>query len=1018
VDQSSDTGDDEFELLALFEHHQSLPPEARRANLEAIETRAPALARRLREMIHSEAASFDPFIGSDNTIVTRSAGARIGSVQAGDRLGDFELLGQLGQGGMGTVFRARQESTGREVAVKVLRDGLAGADTIRRFELEARILGTLDHPHLARVLGAGVGKTTSGRVPWIAMELVRGQTLLRWVSSQKPDLRSRLAVAADIADGVQHAHGKGIVHRDLKPANVLIDKAGCARVLDFGVARAIDPDLRSTSLMTDAGRLVGTIAWMSPEQTKGDPDLIDVRSDVYALGLLTHTLLAEEMPYELPASDIHRAIEIIREREPKLLGRRDAGLRGDVETIVQRALAKEPDRRYSTAAAFAADIRRHLDFQPIEARPSSAVYRLGKLARRHRLAFGLATAGLLALLVGLIGTSTGWSRAIAQENRSRDLARVAAREAEDANRARETALRAREEERRARAHAEDLREAAEARSEELAREEARLRKTNELLRLVLTPGNMNENTELFEASKQLLERAEKDADLLGTHDRELQGSFAAIIGRAYSSLGDIDSALPRLEEARRSMVAAHGAASVPVAEIDIAMGALEVYRRRESDFEERFRPALRVLETSLGPRDPRVLHAKLEFARSLSIARRSEDAAEVSKRAIASLGDTIGAEQAPDVLGFLNLQTTLAAQMRKSEEALAHDARARALAAEHGIPDDHPFLVASGRQIVDVLRGPLRQPEQARERLVATIAASTSRFGAEAATTLNLRDTHAALLLAMGRVEEAQKIAGEIVEIDARHRDRPPRGPRIELVMARLYLMERKPEEAIAAYDRAILRARHRPARYIALEIDALTRKGRVLAQLDRKDEAKSCLRLAFDTHLRAVESGVPLRRNSSALMHLARLYPYSAERMKIEQEAVAFHRRYLGPKARDTQIMTLNLAFTASRISNWEVAAEAYAVLPDLIAGGLLKDRPDRQIDQFTRAGQACLKSGRAPEAIVHLESGYALAMKLDTAEALALRAVVGLLAEAYESTGRGEERARLAAAHPKLLP
>jgi hypothetical protein len=166
------------------------------------------------------------------------------------------------------------------------------------------------------------------------------------------------------------------------------------------------------------------------------------------------------------------------------------------------------------------------------------------------------------------------------------------------------------------------------------------------------------------------------------------------------------------------------------------------------------------------------------------------------------------------------------------------------------------------------------------------------------------------------------------------------------------------------------------------------------------------------------VESGVPLRRNSSALMHLARLYPYSAERMKIEQEAVAFHRRYLGPKARDTQIMTLNLAFTASRISNWEVAAEAYAVLPDLIAGGLLKDRPDRQIDQFTRAGQACLKSGRAPEAIVHLESGYALAMKLDTAEALALRAVVGLLAEAYESTGRGEERARLAAAHPKLLP
>ena len=304
---------------------------------------------------------------------------------------------------MGVVYEAEQESPRRTVALKVIRAGFATGEMLRRFENEAEALGRLQHPGIGQIYDAGMASTPFGRQPYFAMELVHGESLLVYCDTQRLDARQRMALMANICDAVQHAHQRALIHRDLKPANILVDATGQPHILDFGVARLTDSDAHATR-QTDVGQIIGTLAYMSPEQVRGDPAEIDTRSDVYALGVILYELLAGKRPYAI-GPELTEAVRTIREQEPIALRTVNHTYRGDVDTIVGKALEKDKTRRYASAAELAADLRRHLRDEPIMARRPSASYVLQKFARRNKaLVVGVVTV-FVVLVLGIVASS-------------------------------------------------------------------------------------------------------------------------------------------------------------------------------------------------------------------------------------------------------------------------------------------------------------------------------------------------------------------------------------------------------------------------------------------------------------------------------------------------------------------------------------------------------------------------------------------------------------------------------------
>jgi len=319
----------------------------------------------------------------------------------------YRILRLLGQGGMGEVYAAEQQQPRRTVALKVIRAGFSTHRNLQRFAYEAEALARLHHPGIAQVYESGTAQSGSGIVPFFAMELVRAAgdqaapTITRYAQSQNLSTRQRLELLAKVADAVHHAHQNGVIHRDLKPSNVLVDEAGQPKVLDFGVARVTDSDMQAVTLQTDVGQIIGTLPYMSPEQASGDPAKIDTRTDVYGLGAMAYELLAGRPPLDLKNAPLHDAVRVICEEEPKTLSSIQRSLRGDIETIAAKALAKDKRHRYNSAAELAADIRRYLNNEPVTARPPSARYQLAKFARRNKAMVGGVISTFIVLVAGI-----------------------------------------------------------------------------------------------------------------------------------------------------------------------------------------------------------------------------------------------------------------------------------------------------------------------------------------------------------------------------------------------------------------------------------------------------------------------------------------------------------------------------------------------------------------------------------------------------------------------------------------
>jgi tetratricopeptide (TPR) repeat protein/tRNA A-37 threonylcarbamoyl transferase component Bud32 len=359
----------------------------------------------------------DPPAGdeSDNTrSMPQATGATPAAAAFPARVGHYTIRGVLGEGGMGIVYEAEQDQPRRVVALKVIRAGHLSPQLLRRFEHESQVLGRLQHPGIAQVYEAGTIEDARGNpVPFFAMELIRGVPLTTYAARKKLGTRERLDLIARICDAAYHAHQKGVIHRDLKPGNILVDESGQPKILDFGIARAMDSDLQLTTLHTDIGQLMGTVQYMSPEQVSGDPHELDTRSDVYAVGVVAYELLTGRLPHDLGRKTIHEKVRVIREEEPTRLSSLDRTLRGDVETIVSKALEKDKVRRYQSAEALAVDIRRYLKDEPIAARPASTWYQLAKFSKRNKALVGGVVVSFLILLTGIAGTA--WQARVARQ---------------------------------------------------------------------------------------------------------------------------------------------------------------------------------------------------------------------------------------------------------------------------------------------------------------------------------------------------------------------------------------------------------------------------------------------------------------------------------------------------------------------------------------------------------------------------------------------------------------------------
>jgi len=287
-----------------------------------------------------------------------------GPLEPGTRLGDFLVLRAIGSGGMGVVYAAQQDRPRRPVALKVLRRGLRVPDIQKRFEREAEVLGRLQHPGIAQIYA--FRQSDRAAPAYLVMELVEGPPITEFSRARELTIAERIALVARLCDAVHHAHERGVVHRDLKPANVLVTADGQPKVLDVGIARATGRDVNLSTIHTAHGQLVGTLAYMSPEQLDGTPSGADARSDVYSIGVLLYRLLSGRLPIDFGEVPFAEAVRRLADGVPASLDTVDRSFAGPLTAIVSRAMHRHPDGRYQTAADLGADLRAYLDGRPIK----------------------------------------------------------------------------------------------------------------------------------------------------------------------------------------------------------------------------------------------------------------------------------------------------------------------------------------------------------------------------------------------------------------------------------------------------------------------------------------------------------------------------------------------------------------------------------------------------------------------------------------------------------------------------
>lgn len=632
----------------------------------------------------------------------------------GTHIGRYRIVSHVASGGMGSVYEAEQEQPRRRVALKLMSWGINTAETRARFDVETEILGRLEHPAIARIYDAGFHDIVGHQVPWFAMEYVDGLPIAAHIRKHELSTRATLRMFISVCDAVHYAHTRGVIHRDLKPGNILVDESGQPRVLDFGVARATDADLQATTIRTDVGQLVGTIPYMSPEQAAGASRDIDTRSDVYALGVLIYELLAGRLPYEVSGKPVYEAVRIVREVEPAPLSSVSRVFRGDLDTIIRRALEKNPERRYQSVLEMAADVHRYLNSEPILARRPSTTYQLRKFARRHR---GLVI-GLAAVLLILIGAIATISASLAHSVRAEHEAQEQARITDAINRF--------------------------------------------LLDDLLAAADPDRAFEPDVRLREVLDVAALHIDERFPDAPGVRAQLHRTVGSTYLKLGDSAEAFDHLSIAADILADQHPVDQRELLTVGLDMAMATWGMGRPQDANDAMSELIREAEQQLDEDDDLVSTMHSKHALVLEELGDFEDADAAHHRAINAFTRKHGSDDIRTV-DALNGLANLRMQRGHFEEAetLFLDVLA---GREQALGTDHPRVSVSRGNLAELYRR-MRRYEESYELFQALRESDLQMYGADHPRTLTGTNNYALLCRDMGKLDEAEELFTELVMV-------------------------------------------------------------------------------------------------------------------------------------------------------------------------------------------------------------------------------------------------------------
>jgi serine/threonine-protein kinase len=672
-------------------------------------------------------------------------------------VGPYRIVREIGRGGMGAVYLAvrADDQYRKEVAIKLVSADRHNSRRIRRFLRERQILATLEHPHIARLLDGGV---TDRGVPYLVMEYVTGRRLDRYCDDERLTVPERLRLFEDVCRAVHYAHTKLVVHRDLKPGNVMVADDGSVKLLDFGIAKLLDPEPDSSGeTMTRAGGRVLTPEYASPEHLQGEP--VGTASDVYSLGVLMYELLAGRRPFEEADSlrDLERAVcsetprrpsqtveedpesDLVARNRSTTLARLKRSLSGDVDNIVLSALRKEPERRYSSARSLVDDIERHLTGFPVRARPDTIRYRSRKFVRRHRVVLAAGGLALAALIAGLAGTAWQGRRAAVEAAKANEVSRfvLSLFEASDPGSSRGQDVTVRQ----------VLDRGAERARTELADQPA---VQAEMLGVL---GDVYRKLSLYEAADELVEEAlALRREMYGPDDLRVAESLT-MLGSVRQARGDLGSAEELYAEAYRVRVNHLGGWDPQVADVLNNLGVVARAAGEFSRADSLHRRALTIREATLGPKHAAVAVSLKNLALVLHSMGRIQEAVPLYRRSLELQIDITG-EMHPEVGTTLN--SLASALLATGAYAEAEELYRRALAVQRQVLGNEHRSTASTlnnlARTVSANGGPeeaigmVDEALQIRERLLGSNHPAV-------ATSLSDRGK---LLLELGRLDESR----------------------------------------------------------------------------------------------------------------------------------------------------------------------------------------------------------------------------------------------------------------------
>jgi tetratricopeptide (TPR) repeat protein len=657
-----------------------------------------------------------------------------------EQIGRYRIVRLIGEGGMGLVYEAEQDHPQRTVALKVIRPGLSSSGVLRRFRHEADVLGQLQHAGIAHIYDAGVADIVlSGgiktRQPYFAMEFVRGAPVTEFAKRCALSTRRRMELIAKVCDALHHAHEKGVIHRDLKPANILVDDAGLPKILDFGVARLTDADIHTVTLHTAVGQLVGTVPYMSPEQVTGDSRQVDARSDVYAAGVVLYELLSGRLPHEVRGRPVPEAARIIRDEEPSRLSSLSPLFRGDVETIVAKAIEKDRLHRYASAAELAADIRRYLSDEPIVARPASTLYQFRKFARRNKAAVAGVAGVFLVLAAGIV---------------------VSASQAIRANRAETLALRRLDEAVAAKARAEQ---------EQLeAERQARIAAAvNEFLNDdLLAYADPTRTADRNITVREVLDAAAKRIDSAFGGEPLVEAAIRTTLGHTYRSLGEFAAAEPQLVKAVEVRTRLLGESAPETVESLSKLGRLYSEWGRVDEATELLSNALTRSREIHGDGAPATARAMNDLAVQYNESGRPGEALELLNQALAIQRREFGDNHVDTVESLTNLA---ASYFYLGDYAKAEQIQRDALSAQRRLlGDEHPQTLMSVSNVAYFCESQGRFGE-AEPLYEEALEVSRRVLGPEHRQTLLTMGNLGLLYASMGRLDEAEAVQSRTLEL-------------------------------------------------------------------------------------------------------------------------------------------------------------------------------------------------------------------------------------------------------------